>query len=151
MSTWRTLADEMGTDDALTNMNDTQITAVIDGLSLIMYADEKVTMLERHEFEDLLCSLPWMDKKHDMVESYLEKALDQAKGATDSKVFDEIARHAAAEIADQAARLKVFAMAAAMAYADLRLDARESEALKHLAEAFEISDGDAQRILADAG
>ena len=39
-----------------------QIHAVIDVLLLVMYADNKATLLEKAEFEDAICALPVLYK-----------------------------------------------------------------------------------------
>lgn len=147
MATWTQLADTLGTDPDLSHLDAAQVEGVIDLLTLVMYADEKVTMLERSEFEGQLESLPWIANKGDLVHVATERATEAAKEVGDEKSFQAIARPAAARLPTDGVREKVFEMAVTLAHADLHLHPREVQALKWLADALGLDAEKAQATI----
>lgn len=146
MLSWSSFSDTFGTDPALANLDEKQIHAVIDVLLLVMYADNKATMLEKAEFEDAVCALPVLDGKRDVVHAHTAGATVRIKAAGPDE-SRAIAEGAARALSDAAVREKVFRMATSLAYADVLLAAPEQAALKTIAAAFELSESAAQAII----
>lgn len=146
MLSWSSFSDTFGTDPALANLDARQIHAVIDVLLLVMYADNKATLLEKAEFEDAICALPVLGGKRDVVHEHTAGATVRIKaaGADESRA---IAESAARALPDASVREKVFRMATSLACADVLLAAPELAALKTIAGAFGLSDSAAQAII----
>ncbi|MCA9524873.1 MAG: TerB family tellurite resistance protein [Myxococcales bacterium] len=130
--TWDELADELGTDAALKGLDARGIQAVIDILALVVFADEKLSMLERSEFEDQIDSLPWLAGKD------AEPALRRAKEARTEDAWKAIVRSAAGPLRSAGVGEKVYRMAAQLAWSDLDLHRNELRALQLIAEGLGV-------------
>lgn len=144
---WTQMIDDMSTRGALAHFTQHQIEATIALLAVVMHADDRVGVLEQHEFEALVEQLPFYKGKGEAAQQ-VEDAIIKARAAGIDEykaLIDALAVH----LPEQADRREVFRMAATMAFADHKLHARESEVLGWLAAAFAIDDADA--IIAKLG
>lgn len=146
MGAWNDFADRFGTDKALSDLDGEQIKAVVDLLLLVMYADDKASVLEEMELEEQLCKLPAISGKKALVDAHVAAATARIRGADGSEVRT-IARGAAEKLPSTARGL-VLQMAAAMAYADIQLAADESATLGLIAEALGFDASAARAALA---
>ena len=108
VAAWNDFADQYGTDDALARLDTAQIEAVVDLLLLVMYADDKASVLEEMEFEDQLCKLPAIADKRAVIHARRGAAVARVKGA-DAGVIEAIAGEVAAALTDAGARKAAFA------------------------------------------
>lgn len=144
---WMKLAGQMRGDPVLKDLDEEQVEAVIQVLALAVYADAEVGLMEKTEFDDMMVKLPWMEDKETKVETLTKRAMARAKEARADDAIREMAGEAATRLGEPAVRERVYRMAATIACVDLHLHPDESRVLKHLAEAFAIDEGDAQRII----
>lgn len=142
---WTQLADELGTDTGLTALDGDQIAAVLDLLALVVYADDRVSMLERSEFEEQINALPWLAGKDP------DAALAKAKAAKSQAEWNAIIDGAAATLKGADVGAQVYRMAAEIAHADLQLHRNESSILIHLVGALGLDESAAKQIDAQVG
>jgi len=147
---WNDFADQFGTDKALAGFDGEQIKAVVDLLLLVMYADDKASVLEKMELEEQLCRLPAIAGKRDIVSAHVDAATARIKGA-DASAVASIAAAAAAALPGGEVRRVVFEMAAIMAYADVQLATDESATLGTIAGALGIDPAEAKAIVVAQG
>lgn len=145
---WNKLIDELNTQGTLSHFTEDQTQATVAILATVMHADDRVSTLEHHEFEALLAKLPFFESKAQTA-AQVEAGIAKAKAAGGPDGFKAIIDAVAVHIDDAADRREVFRLAATMAYADHRLDDRESEVLDWIAAAFSIDD--AADLLAKIG
>lgn len=141
MSAWQQLADELSTDAILRGIDEAQGHLIIDILTSIVHADDRVSFLERTELEHLLFEMPWTHGKQSEVDTYIEEAVERASGdgGTDrAERFGALAKDAAGAFGETRLREKVFQMAATIASADLHIHETEQAMLDVLAAAFEL-------------
>ena len=150
MRAWNDFADQYGTDKTLADLDGDQIKAVVDLLLLVMYADDKASVLEKMELEEQLCRLPAIADKRSIVDGHVDAATARIKGADDATVA-AIAGQAAAKLPGADVRRAIFEMAAIMAYADIQLAGDESAALATIAGALGIDAGAAKAIIEAQG
>ncbi|MEZ4470250.1 MAG: TerB family tellurite resistance protein [bacterium] len=143
--TWDELADELGTDAALKSLDARGVQAVIDILALVVFADEKLSMLERSEFEDQIDSLPWLAGKD------AEPALERARAATTEDQWKAIVRQAAGPLRSAGVGEKVYRMAAQLAWADLNMHRNELVVLQLIADGMGVPAARAAAIDAEVG
>lgn len=144
---WSEITDELGTDADLNHLDAAQTEAVISLLTLMLYADQKATVLERSELESQLATLPWMAAKGEMLYQAAGRAAAAAQEAGDEAAFRAIAQPAADRLPEGATREKIYRMAVALAHSDLNLDPREVVALGWLADALGLDAAQAKAIL----
>lgn len=150
MRAWNNFADEYGTHKALADLDADQIKAVVDLLLLVMYADDKASVLEQMELEEQLCKLPAIADKRDIVDAHLAGGAARMTGL-DAAGTAAIARAAADMLPSADTRKAVFEMAAIMAFADIQLAADESSTLEAVADALGIDAAAAKAIVAAQG
>lgn len=143
---WNDFADQYGTDQSLARLDGEQIKAVVDLLLLVMYADDKASVLEEMEFEDQLCKLPAIADKRAMIDAHLPGAVARVRGAT-AESAGAIAAGIADKITDADSRKTAFAMAATLAFADVQLADHESTVLRVVADAFGLDPAEARAIV----
>jgi len=143
---WNDFADQYGTDQSLAGLDADQIKAVVDLLLLVMYADDKASVLEEMEFEDQICKLPAIADKRSLIDAHLPGAVSRVRGAS-ADGAKAIAADAAGKLTEPAARKAVFAMAAALAFADIQLAVDESAVLRSIADAFGLDPAEARAIV----
>lgn len=147
MAAWNDFADRYGTDKALRDLDGEQIKAVVDLLLLVMYADDKASVLEEMEFEEQLCKLPAIADKRALVDAHVAGATARIRAAGAGEA-QAIAEQAAAKLPEGDARARVFAMTAAMAFSDVQLAVDESDVLKIVAAALGLDLATAVSIVA---
>lgn len=146
MRAWNDLADQYGTDKTLADLDAEQIKAVVDLLLLVMYADDKASIMEQMEFEDQLCKLPAMADKREMLDAYVPGAIARVRAAK-GEVLDNLVAQIADTLDGESARRTAFEMAASLAYADIQLALTESATLSAVARGFGLEPDEAQKIL----
>jgi uncharacterized tellurite resistance protein B-like protein len=137
---WTQLADELGTDAKLKALDADGIAAVLDVLALVVYADEKLGMLEQNEFEEQINALPFLAGKDPAG------ALAKAKAANSESAWRAILDASAATLAGQGLGTQVYRMAAEIAHADLQLHRNESTVLMAVVKAFGVDADTAAQI-----
>jgi len=151
MNPWKNLCDEISTDEQLKQLSQAQTESIINSLTLLMYADEKATILEEAEFEDLLLALPWFEEKDSLVERLAQAARSEAKGISEEDTFRAQLKSAADQLESATLKDHLFRMAVTLAFSDLHLHPNETLALKWMAEIFEISKERADQLFSEAG
>ena len=151
MGLFKDIADTLIKDEDLASLSRSECEAIIDAMTLLVYADGEETFLERQELEHLLHELPWALKDAQAVDVYLSKSSACMREAVErgDEGFDEAARGIADRLNDLATRKRAFKMAATIAYADWDTDDHEHHALHALAEAFEIPEPFARAMISD--
>lgn len=137
---WTQRADELGTDAALTTLDAAGVAAVLDLLALVVYADDRLSMLERSEFEEQINALPWLAGKDP------DAALAKAKAAKDDAAWSAIIDAAASRLKGVGVGAQVYRMAAELAHADLQLHRNESTILIKLVGALGLDEASAKQI-----
>ena len=79
MGFWSDIADTFKNDEVLTDLDAAQSKALIDVLTLIIYADDEASFLELTELELLLHELPWSLTNAAEVDAYTEASVADAK------------------------------------------------------------------------
>lgn len=151
MGFWKNVADTLHTDEVLRGLDRGQSEALIDTLTLVLYADDEATFLELNELEHLLHELPWALQDHAEVDAYAEQSAEVASALSSREGFRQRAADIAARLGDDAAREKALFMAAALIFADWDASPEEQQVLAELAEAFGISEARTQEILEREG
>lgn len=151
MGFWKDIADELSSDETLGSLNREQCEAIIDAMTLLVYADGEETFLERTELDHLLHELPWALSNAAEVDEYRARSAASAKVAA---ALPASLEDAAAGVAERLGpnmdvRKKALKMAATVAYADWDADQHEYDALMVLADAFGIPAPFANAIIED--
>ena len=147
---WQQLTDSLSTEAHLKDLTPEAVDGIVTLLAVVMYADQRATILEREEFRDLVDRLPFYDDKHATVRS-LEDIVSTAGAAHGEAGFRKMIDSVAGVITEPALRKTAFKMAATMAYADLDLQAQESAALGWMAAAFNLDQSFVDETYAEVG
>ena len=148
MTKWQSLAEDLGEDDALVDLTDDQVEAMVDVLALIIHADETVAPIEVAGFNHLVFNMPWTKGRRERLEDAVKGAASRAREAgADEEARQEIAHAASPRLGGAPVRERVFRMAATLAGVDLEVNAAEVRALSWLAEALEIDADSARSIV----
>ncbi|MBU1430650.1 TerB family tellurite resistance protein [Myxococcota bacterium] len=151
MNPWQMLSDKIGTSDDLKDISTQQSEAIISILTLMMYADQRASVMEEAELEDLICSLPWFEDKDDVVEKYINGARKEMKGIADEGTMHKKLSKYAGLLSGQELRETVYRMAVTMAYSDMHLHVNEVQLLRWMAAEFEIEEERALQIQSEQG
>lgn len=142
---WDQLADELGTDPVLAQLDSAAIEAVVDVLAAVVYADGRASTMEVIELEAQLDRLPWLAEKKAAVHARVAAATE---GRSDPAAA---ARRVAGALSDAGAREKVFAMAAALAAADFTVRSDERAVLESVGEGLGLDAATRARLIDAAG
>ena len=151
MGFWKNVADTLHTDEVLRGLDRGQSEALIDTLTLVLYADDEATFLELNELEHLLHELPWALQDHAEVDAYAQRSAEVASALSSREGFRQRAADIAARLGSDAAREKALFMAAALVFADWDASPEEQQVIFELAEAFGIGEARAREILESEG
>lgn len=151
MGFWKNVADTLHTDEVLRGLDRAQSEALIDALTLVLYADDEATFLELNELEHLLHELPWALQDHAEVDAYTERSAEAAAALSSREGFRQRAADIAGRLGGDAARERALLMSAALVFADWDASPEEQQVIFELAEAFGIDEARAREILDSEG
>jgi len=153
MGFWSDIAEQLGSDEVLKQLDRAQCEAIIDMLTLLVFADGEETFLEKTELEHLLHELPWALSNAAEVDAYRAESSARSKeaAAKGKEGLEAAAAQIASRLEGVDLRKKALKMAAQIAYADWDADHHEHLALHVVADAFEIPAPFAKAIVQDIG
>ena len=151
MSFWDALTESLAQDQELAQLDRKECEAVIDAMTLVVFADGQETFLEKQELEQLLYKLPWAFNDVEAIKAYRQKSAACMKEAAQrgEEGFSEAASGIASRLEGVAQRKRAFRMAATLTFADADAHKEERRALMELASAFEIPDSVARLLISE--
>ena len=147
---WQQLTDTLSTDAHLKALAPEAVDAVVTVLAVVMYADERVSTLEKEEFRDLVDRLPFYGDKHATAEQ-IDAVIAQVTDVHGEAGFKQVIDSVAVVLTEADVRAATFRMAATLAYADLDMHANESAVLGWMAAAFNLDAAIVEQTYAEVG
>ncbi len=146
MALWQAMAKAFNKDTTLHDLTATQCEAVIDALTLILYADGKASFLETTELEHLLHEMPWTHNNA-AVDAYTEASAERVAALSGADAIDAFSASIAARLPAEAdVREKAYELAARLAHADWQVRAGERTMLDSLSRNLGIAADRAAQI-----